>query len=285
LVRDSDIREDETVAAAMSRSASFPREDDCNRHRRVTTRRNSWRHFAIASSVLALLGGIRSATAAEAGTVEFTHRVADPNPAQCPERTAHYFIADAGAGAGMLSIASRWKCSGSSGSGSVGICQLDQTLKCRSDVQFRDKNGNPVDLSGYAVSLRGVTAKGEFHPWTDPAAAAAIIDKVRGVAAQQAAKNQAALNNLGGEENFKQFLTASGCRYALVRAGVLHPTAKETAEDEQNRKNGVKVTVDTTPGHLDACKSTIKDFCSRSDLPTTLTQMDYYKTVCGGAAK
>jgi len=243
------------------------------------------RHFVITLSVLALVGANRSATAAEASTVDFTHRVANPNAAQCPERTSHYLIADTGAGAGMLSIASRWKCNSSSGTGSVGICQLDQTLKCRSDIQFRDRNGNPLDLSGYAVSPRGVTAKGEFHAWMDPGAAATIINRVKGVAAQQSEKNEAALNNLGGEENFKQFLTASACRYALVRTGVLRPTAKEMAEDEQNKKNGVKVTVDTTPEHLDACKATIKNFCSRSDLPTTLTQMDYYKTICGGNAK
>jgi len=257
-----------------------------NRHVRVT-QKDSTRHFAIALSVLALLGVNRSATAAEISTVDFTNRVTNPNPnpAQCPERTSHYFIADAGADAGMLSVASRWKCSTSSGSGSVGICQLDRTLKCRSDIKFRDRNGNPIDLSGYAVDLRGVTAKGEFHLWTDPRVAATIIDKIQGVAAQQAEKNQVALNNLGGEENFKQFLTAGGCRFALVRAGILRPTAKETAEDEQNKKNGVKVTVDTTPEHLDTCKSTIKVFCSRSDLPTTLTQVDYYQTICGGEAK
>ncbi|HUO19376.1 MAG TPA: hypothetical protein VMU44_06360 [Steroidobacteraceae bacterium] len=231
---------------------------------------------------LALLGLSHAATAAEARTVEFTQQVANPMAGQCPQRTAHYSIADAGAGKGMLSIASQWHCGSSSGSGSVGVCQLDATLRCRSDVQFKDRNGNPIDLSGYAVGATGVTAKGELHPWVDPAGAAAIIQVIGSAAAQQASQNQAALGKLGGEENFRQMLTASGCRYALVRAGVLPPTPKEQAEDEQNRRNGVKVTVDTSPGHLATCRTTIATFCARRDLPATLTQQDYYRTVCGG---
>jgi len=230
-----------------------------------------------------LLGASHAAMADTARTVDFTQQVANPMSGQCPQRTAHYFITGSGAGAGMLSIASQWSCSASSGNGSIGVCQLDQTLKCRTDIQFRDKSGNPIDLSGYAVTLKGVTAKGEFHPWVDPEGAAPIIKAIGSAAAEQAAKNQAALEKLGGEENFRQLLAASTCRYALVRAGVLQPTAREAAEDEQNKKNGAKITVDTSPAHLATCKTTIRMFCARTDLPATLRQMDYYKALCRGA--
>lgn len=226
-----------------------------------------------------------AATADIARTVDFTQQVANPGAAQCPQRTVHYFITGSGAGAGMLSIASQWSCSASSGNGSVGVCQLDQTLKCRSDIRFRDKSGNAVDLSGYAVTLQGVTARGEFHAWMDPAGAAPIIKAIGSAAAALVAKNQAALDKLGGEQNFAQLLAASGCRHALVTAGALEPTASERAEDEHNRRNGVKVTVDTSPAHLATCKTTISTFCGRTDLPGTLTQMDYYKALCGGAPR
>ena len=72
------------------------------------------------------------------------------------------------------------------------------------------------------------------------------------------------------------------CRYALVRAGVLQPTAGEATEEEQNKKNGAKITVDTGPAHLATCRTTIRTFCARTDLPATLRQMDYYKALCGG---
>jgi hypothetical protein len=229
-----------------------------------------------------LLGASHAATADTARTVDFTQQVANPTGGQCPQRTAHYFIAAGGDGAGMLSIASQWSCSASSGNASIGVCQLDQTLKCRTDIQFRDKSGNPIDLSGYAVTLKGVTARGEFHPWVDPQGAAPIIKAIASAAADQAAKNQAALEKLGGEENFRQLLTASMCRYALVRAGVLQPTAGEATEEEQNKKNGAKITVDTGPAHLATCRTTIRTFCARTDLPATLRQMDYYKALCGG---
>jgi hypothetical protein len=226
--------------------------------------------LAAALASFVILGACHAALADTARTVDFTQQVANPTAGQCPQRTAHYFITDSGAGAGMLSIASRWSCSTSSGNGSIGVCQLDQALKCRSD---------------YGVTLEGVTAKGEFHPWADPEGAAPIIKAIESAAAEQAAKNQAALEKLGGEQNFGQLLAASTCRYALVRAGVLQPTAGEAAEDEQNKKNGVKITVDTTPAHLATCRTTIRTFCERTDLPATLTQMDYYKTVCAAAPK
>jgi hypothetical protein len=92
---------------------------------------------------------------------------------------------------------------------SGGICQLDQTLKCRSDIQPSDKFGHPIDMSDYAVSMQGVTAKGTFYPWSDANAASAIVNAVEAAAAQQAAKNKAVLDNMGGEENFKQLFTAS----------------------------------------------------------------------------
>jgi hypothetical protein len=228
-----------------------------------------------------LLGASQATMADTARTVDFTQQVANPTAGQCPQRTSHYSLDDTGAG--MLSIASQWSCRASSGNATIGVCQLDQTLKCRTDIQFRDRSGNPIDLSGYAVTLKGVTAKGEFHPWVDPEGAAPIIKAIVSAAAEQAAKNQAALEKLGGEENFRQLLAASLCRYALVRAGVLQPTASEAAEDEQNKKNGAKITVDTTPAHLATCKTTIGTFCARTDLPATLKQMDYYKALCGGA--
>lgn len=228
-----------------------------------------------------LLGASHAAMADAARTVDFTQQVANPAAGQCPQRTSHYSVDDTGTG--MLSIASQWSCRASSGNASIGVCQLDQTLKCRSDIQFRDKSGNPIDLTGYAVTLKGVAAKGEFHPWADPEGAAPLIKAIGSAAAEQAAKNQAALEKLGGEENFRQLLAASMCRYALVRSGVLQPTARETAEDEQNKKNGGKITVDTTPAHLATCKTTIRTFCARTNLPATLRQMDYYKAVCGGA--
>jgi len=128
-----------------------------------------------------LLGASHAATADTARTVDFTQQVANPTGGQCPQRTAHYFIAAGGDGAGMLSIASQWSCSASSGNASIGVCQVDQTLKCRTDIQFRDKSGNPIDLSGYAVTLKGVTARGEFHPWVDPQGAAPIIKAKKGV--------------------------------------------------------------------------------------------------------
>jgi hypothetical protein len=232
-----------------------------------------------------LLGASHAAMADTARTVDFTQRVANPTTGQCPQRTAYYFITGNGAGAGMLNMASQWNCSASSGNGSIGVCQLDQTLKCRSDIQFRDKSGNPIDLSGYAVTLKGVTARGEFHPWVDPEGAAPIIKAIGSVAAQQAARNQAALEKLGGEENFRQLLTAGMCRYALVRAGVVQPTAREAAENEHNKKSDLKITVDTTPAHLATCRTTIRTFCARTDLPATLTQMDDYKVLCAAAPK
>jgi hypothetical protein len=239
------------------------------------------RLLAATLSLLALLlGTSHPAGATDSLTVDFTEAVADPTAAQCPQRTVHYSIADAGAGSQMLSVASQWKCDATSGSGSIGVCQLDQTLKCRSDVQFRDKSGKAIDLSGYAVSSKGVTAKGELHPWVDPDGAAAVMKSIQATAAQQASKNQAALDTIGGQQNFTELLSATGCRYALVQAGVLQPTAKEVADDARNKKSGFKITVDTSPEHLAACRTTISTFCARRDLPATLTSQEYYKTVC-----
>ncbi len=219
-----------------------------------------------------------SAVAAEASTVDFANPIA-----WCTgERTSHYTIDDSGAGAGMLGIATQWKCANSTGHGSIGICQLDQTLKCRSDVRLTDKSGHPIDMSGYAVSMRGVTAKGAFFSWADAEAASAIVNTIQAAAAQHAAKNKTAMDNLGGEENYKQLLMASMCRYVLIKGGVVQPTAKEKAEDEQNKKSSMKITVDTSPEHLASCKTTVQTFCGRTDLPASVTQPDDYKVLCGG---
>jgi hypothetical protein len=228
---------------------------------------------------LMLVGATHSAMAAQASTVDF----ANPISSCTGERTSHYTIDDTGAGAGMLGIASQWKCTNSTGHGSVGICQLDQTLKCRSDIRPADKSGHPIDMSGYAVSMQGVTAKGALFPWTDAKAASAIMNTIEAAAAQQAAKNKAVVNNMGGEENFKQLFMANMCRYALIKAGVVQPTAKEKADDEQNERSGLKITVDTSPQRLASCKTTVQTFCGRTDLPASVTQMDNYKELCGAA--
>lgn len=226
------------------------------------------RHLTSVLFPLMLVGASCSAIAAEAITVDF----ANPISWCTGERTSHYTIDDTGAGAGMLGIATQWKCTNNTGHGSVGICQLDQTLKCRSDIRLSDKSGHPIDMSGYAVSMQGVTAKGAFFPWTDAKAASAIVNSIQAAAAQQAAKNKAVMNNMGGEENFKQLFMASMCRYALIKAGVVQPTAKEIAEDEQNKKSGAKITVDTSPERLASCKSTVQTFCGRTDLPASVMQ-------------
>jgi hypothetical protein len=226
---------------------------------------------------LTLVGAHYSAIAAQASTVDF----ANPISWCTGERTSHYTIDDTGAGAGMLGIATQWKCANNTGHGSVGICQIDQTLKCRSDFQTTDKSGHPIDMSGYAVSMQGVTAKGALFPWTDTNAATAIMNTIQAAAAQQVAKNEAVLNKMGGEENFKQLFMASMCRYALIKAGVVQPTAKEIAEDEQNTKGGAKITVDTSPERLANCKTTVQTFCGRTDLPASVTHMDNYRVLCG----
>jgi hypothetical protein len=219
------------------------------------------------------------AMAAETSTVDF----ANPSSWCTGDRTSHYMIGDTDPGAGMLGIATQWKCTNSSGHGSVGICQLDQSLKCRSDIQALDKSGHPVDVSGYAVSMQGVTAKGTFFQWADAKAASAIVITIQAAAAQQAAKNKGVLDNMGGEENFKELVMAGMCRYALIKAGVVQPTAKETAEDEQNKKSSLKMTVDTSPERLASCKTTVHKFCDRPDLPASVTQLDNYKVLCGGS--
>jgi hypothetical protein len=226
---------------------------------------------------LMLVGAPYSAIAAEASTVDF----ANPISWCTGERTSHYTIDDTGAGAGMLGIATQWKCTNNTGDGSVGICQLDQTLKCRSDILLSDKSGHPLDMSGYAVSMQGVTAKGAFHRWNDAKAASVIVNTIQAAAAQQAAKNKAVVDNMGGEENFKQLFMASMCRYVLIKAGVVQPTAREIAEDEQNEKGGAKITVDTSPQHLAGCKTTVRTFCGRTDLPASVMQMDDYRVLCG----
>jgi hypothetical protein len=227
---------------------------------------------------LMLIGATHSAIAAEASTVDF----ANPISWCTGERTSHYTIDDGGAGAGMLGIATQWKCTNTTGLGSIGICQLDQSLKCRSDIRLTDQSGHPIDMSGYAVSTRGVTAKGALFPWTDAKAASAIVNTIQAAAAQHAAKNKAAIDNLGGEENFKQLLMASMCRYVLTKGGVVQPTAKEIAEDEQNKKSSMKIIADTSAERLASCKTTVQTFCGRTDLPASVTQMDDYKVLCGG---
>ncbi len=235
------------------------------------------RNLTSVSFSLALLGGAHSAMAAQTSTVDF----ANPISWCSGERTSHYTIDDTGAGAGMLGIASRWKCSNNTGNGSVGLCQLDQTLKCRTDIRYSDKSGHPIDLSGYAVSMQGVTAKGTFYPWTDAKAAAAILNSIQAAAAQQAAKNKAVVSNMGGEDNFRALLMANMCRYALIKAGVVQPTVQEAAEEEQNKKSGAKISVDTSPEHLAICKTTVQTFCVRTDLPASVTQMENYRVLCG----
>jgi hypothetical protein len=227
---------------------------------------------------LMLVGATHSAMAAEASTLDF----ANPISWCTGERTSHYTIDDTGAGAGMLGIATQWKCANNTGHGSVGICQLDQTLKCRSDIQPIDRSGHPIDMSGYAVDMGGVRAKGTLFPWTDTQAASAIVNVIQAAAVQQAANNKAVMNNMGGEENFKQLFMANMCRYALIKAGVVQPTAKEIAEDQQNKKNNLKITVDTSPERLASCKTTVQTFCGRTDLPASVTQMDNYKVLCRG---
>jgi hypothetical protein len=227
--------------------------------------------------LLVLLCAPYSAMASETSTVDF----ANPISWCTGERTSHYTIDDAGTGAGMLGIATQWKCPNDTGHGSIGICQLDQTLKCRSDIRLSDKSGHPIDMSGYAVSMQGVTAKGAFFPWTDAKAAAAVVTSIQAAAAQQASKNSAVMKDMGGEENFKQLFMANMCRYALIKAGVIQPTAKEIAEDEQNKKSGAKISVDTSPERLASCKTTVQRFCGRTDLPASVMQMDNYRVLCG----
>jgi len=229
---------------------------------------------------LMLLSAPCSAVAAEASTVDF----ANPISWCTGERSSHYTIENGDAGAGMLGIATQWKCTNNTGHGSVGICQLDQTLKCRSDIQLSDKSGHPIDMSGYAVNMQGVTAKGTFFPWTDAKAASAIVLTIQAAASQQAAKNKAVLNDMGGEENFKQLFMANMCRYSLIKAGVIQPTAREKAEDEKNIKSGAKIAVDDSPERLASCKATIQKFCGRTGLPASVTQMDNYKVLCLGGS-
>jgi len=229
--------------------------------------------------LIMLVGVNYSAFAAEASTSDFNN-----NTPKCDgSNISHYTISDSG----MLSVVTQWKCTGNTGRAGAGICQLDQTLKCRSDVKFGDKFGHPIDLSGYSVGLRGVTAAGVLHPWIDAQAASIIVNKLQDPAqnpvAQEEAKNQAATDNMGGEENFKQFFMAGMCRMTLIAAGIVQPTAKEIAQDENNKKNNVKVTVDTKPQQVENCKTITRNFCSRSNLPPSLTQTVDYKTVCGGA--
>jgi hypothetical protein len=222
-----------------------------------------------------LVGVSYSALAADASTSDFS-----TNSSQCGGSSAsHYAISDAG----MLSIVTQWKCTSNTGRAEAGICQLDQTLKCRSEVQFADKSGHPIDLSGYSVGLQGVTAAGVLHPWIDAQAASIIVTVVRNAAARDAAKNQAAIDNMGGEDNFKQFLMAGMCRVTLIAVGMVQPTAKEIAQDENNKKNNAKVVVDTKPEQVENCKTITRKFCGRSDLPAALTQTADYKTVCDRA--
>jgi hypothetical protein len=228
---------------------------------------------------LMLVGAPYAAMAAQASTVDF----ANPISWCTGERISHYTVDDVGAGAGMLGIATEWKCTNNTGHGSVGICQLDQTLKCRSDIRPADKSGHPIDMSGYAVSKQGVTAKGAFYPWNDAKAASVIANAIQAAAAQQAAKNKAVVDNMGGEDNFKQLFMASICRYTLIKGGVVQPTAKEIAEEEQNGKSGAKITVDTSPEHLASCKTTVQTFCGRTELPASVTQMDDYRVLCGAS--
>jgi hypothetical protein len=226
-----------------------------------------------------LIGATHSAMGAQASTVEFANPLS-----QCTgERTSHYTIDDTGAGGGMLGIATQWKCTNSAGHGSIGLCQLDQTLKCRSDIQLKDKSGQPIDMSGYAVSVQGVTAKGAFHPWTDAQAASVIVNATQAAAARQAARNQAVIDNMGGEENFKELVMAGMCRYVLIKGGVVQPTAKELAEDKQNSKNGAKITVDTSPERLASCRTAVQTLCGRADLPASIVQTDNYRVLCGGS--
>jgi hypothetical protein len=75
---------------------------------------------------------------------------------------------------------------------------------------------------------------------------------------------------------------ANMCRYAMIKGGAVQPTAKEIAEDEQNKKNGAKITIDTSPEHLAGCKTTVQTFCARTDLPASMVQMDNYTVLCGG---
>lgn len=235
------------------------------------------RYLASALFPLMLVGAPYSAMASQTSTVDF----ANPVSWCTGERTSHYTINDAGSGAGMLGIATQWKCANTAGHGSIGICQLDQTLKCRSDIRLSDKSGHPIDMSGYAVSMQGVTAKGAFFPWADARTAAAVVNSIQDAAARQASKNSSVMKDMGGEENFKQLLMASMCRYALIKAGEIEPTVKEIAEDEQNKKSGLKISVDTSPQRLASCKTTILRFCGRTDLPVFLMQMDNYGALCG----
>jgi hypothetical protein len=89
---------------------------------------------------------------------------------------------------------------------------------------------------------------------------------------------------MGGDKNFKQLLMADMCRYALIKGGVVQPTAKETAENEQNEKSRLKITVDTSAERLASCKATVHKFCDRTDLPASVTQLDNYKVLCGESA-
>jgi hypothetical protein len=229
-----------------------------------------------AIGLLTLAGPAPAVWGTEVSTSDFT------GPAAACEGTSvsRYTVSDTGAGAGMLSFATRYQCKNSNGSGTVGVCQLDQTLRCRSDVHPTDRSGRQVDLSGYAVGAQGVTAHGVLHPWLDPRAAAPVIERIRDTAAKSAAANQAAIDRLGGEENFSQFLLVNLCRVPLVAAGVVQATASEKADAENARKQGIKITPDVSSANIARCRTATHAFCARSDLPATITQMENYRTVC-----
>jgi hypothetical protein len=235
-------------------------------------RRVSW---MTAIALLALVGPVPTVWGAEVSTADFT------KPAACEGTSvSHYTVSDAGAGAGMLSFATRYQCKNSNGSGTVGVCQLDQTLRCRSDVHLSDRSGREVDLSGYTVSAQGVTAAGVLHPWLDPQAAAPVMGRIKDAAARSAAANQAAVERLGGEENFGQFLMVNLCRIPLVAAGVVQPTAREKADQGNARKQGIKITPDVSAANIARCRTATHTFCARTDLPATITQTENYRTAC-----
>ena len=164
---------------------------------------------------------------------------------------------------------------------------IRSTLKCRSDIQFRDKNGNLIDLSGYAVSTQGVAAKGELHPWADPQAAAVILKKLQNPTtnsvARQEAKNQAVVDKMGGDENFRQFFMANMCHWPLIAIGAVQGTPKELSDIEDAKKKGMKL--DTSSANIENCKAATKKFCARTDLPNSMTQKPEYKGVCADSMK
>ena len=229
-----------------------------------------------ATGLLALVGPVASASAAEVSTANFTR------PAAACEGTSvsHYTVSDAGVGVNMLSVATRYQCKNSNGSGTVGICQLDQRLRCRSDLHPTDRSGREVDLSGYAVTEQGITAAGILHPWLDPLSAAPVIARIRDAAARTEAVNQAAINRLGGEENFAQFLVVTLCRIPLIAAGVVPPTAQEKVDVENASRQGIRITPDVSPGNIARCRTATHAFCARSGLPETITQMENYRAAC-----